>query len=814
MKSLCILTCGLTLILVDIAIGSTCPTGYYAIPVETNRVDDYQFSNCGGLERVLIHEDIEYVGTNAFSGCGNLWRVEMDDNDRLTTLSEGAFLGCSSLVEIWWGDVLQGIGYRTFKGCSSLPELNIPNTVAYIGESAFSSCVSLTNIVWGNSLLNIGENAFELCHGLKTLDIPNNVQNISKGAFVDCTGLTCLTVGSGVGSIGLYGFAYCTSLTDITFLGATAPTLDPGVFEGLPSGATVVYPLGATGYSNPFGGIPSIGLAWAVSNGGVTITDCDTSITGELIIPEMIECLPVVSIGDSAFAYCTGIVSVDIPNTVTNIGIQAFQNCSSLQRVEIPDGVTKIGNWAFSDCSSLIDVIIGSGVTIIDSEAFSASSKLNCIVFQGDQPPSIAPDAFEGIAENGVVTYPQGASAYTNLNAISDLLLFEEKSGVKVCGAIGKVLKVEDAHVLRNGTTNSISKNDPVFEKDSIKTAQGGIVRIIYYDKTSLTIGPKTLLEIVKVPPEKASVVNLLTGLVRVFVVKKNVNGDVKFKVKTRTAVMGDRGTIFDASYYEADGMATSTCSVVTGLVEFVEIDTGSTTNLGVGQSDAVISAVSSPSITINAPGSGSVSLDGIPIDIFPFTTNGIQGQDFTLQVIPDAGWSHHGWSGTSSHGGTNHIVFLNGETAVTATFTLDPTVATNLFNTVVANAGLTGADAEIDASPFSDGIPNLVKYASNMDLSGPDDQRLSSEAIGAAGLPVPIVSNSGSNSTFQLKYLRSKSGGVVYAPQVSTDLEIWESFVVPESVVDIDAEWEVVTLEQPPTIDSAAFYKVGVQLP
>ena len=55
-----------------------------------------------------------------------------------------------------------------------------------------------------------------------------------------------------------------------------------------------------------------------------------------------------------AFAGCSGLTAVTIPNSVTYIGHDAFQYCSDLTSVTIPNSVTYIDIYAFVGCSSLV----------------------------------------------------------------------------------------------------------------------------------------------------------------------------------------------------------------------------------------------------------------------------------------------------------------------------------------------------------------------------------------------------------------------------------------------------------------------------
>ncbi|MBN8459475.1 MAG: choice-of-anchor D domain-containing protein [Verrucomicrobia bacterium] len=121
-----------------------------------------------------------------------------------------------------------------------------------------------------------------------------------------------------------------------------------------------------------------------------------------------------------------------------------------------------------------------------------------------------------------------------------------------------------------------------------------------------------------------------------------------------------------------------------------------------------------------------------------------------------------------------------------------------------VLNAGLEGADAEPGASPFDDGVSNLLKYAFGMDWGGPDRTVLTEET-GEAGLPYWSVRGEGSSRVLRVEFVRRKFVNLTYEPQVSAPLapETFNPMAGTPSVTDINSEWERVIVEEPAPADT-----------
>jgi hypothetical protein len=131
-------------------------------------------------------------------------------------------------------------------------------------------------------------------------------------------------------------------------------------------------------------------------------------------------------------------------------------------------------------------------------------------------------------------------------------------------------------------------------------------------------------------------------------------------------------------------------------------------------------------------------------------------------------------------------------------------------------SAGLSDADADAEpgATPFNDGIENLLKYAFNLNAAGPDVRVL--VVGGNVGLPTITWDSSGPQPVLRVEFLRRRGSGLIYTPQRSSELGVFVAMTGTPTVTFINAEWELVTVEEstPPTTTPSIFARVKVSLP
>ena len=162
------------------------------------------------------------------------------------------------------------------------------------------------------------------------------------------------------------------------------------------------------------------------------------------------------------------------------------------------------------------------------------------------------------------------------------------------------------------------------------------------------------------------------------------------------------------------------------------------------------------------------------------------------------------------------------GNSGAAYTFTLPAQLTpAQVFDATLTAAGLSGPNAALYATPYGDGVANLLKYAFNMNLSGPDATTMAPG--GGSGLPSISISISlrpnGASNVFRFEFLRRVGSGLIYAPQKSVELTnpaSWTPLDALPTVIPIDANWERAIYDEP--YDAAttprSFGRVQVTLP
>ena len=107
-----------------------------------------------------------------------------------------------------------------------------------------------------------------------------------------------------------------------------------------------------------------------VVNKGIRITSYIGFDSDTVVIPKMINDLPVTSIGKRAFINST-VSKVILPDTVIAILEEAFNGCRKLCHIDLPNSVKIIQDSAFNSCTILTDINLPTKLSTIGGFCFA-----------------------------------------------------------------------------------------------------------------------------------------------------------------------------------------------------------------------------------------------------------------------------------------------------------------------------------------------------------------------------------------------------------------------------------------------------------
>lgn len=359
------------------------------------------------------------IGENALLACRNLTSISIPNS--VVSVGDGAFGSTAWYDNQPIGAVYVGKVLYKYKATISVDtNIVLEEGTLGIADHAFYKCENLTAITLPASLINIGESAFEGCKRLTSIDIPNSVASIGDYAFEGCSGLTSLTIGKNVNSIGMDAFGGCNKLQTVISLATAAPKLDGGNFSSIYASPELYYPYGSdysswTIFRTKKECLENAGVLYSILN--------NTNSTVQVIGADNIDKVTIaenIVIGEQSYlvtkitsnAFTDGVVSVEVPKTITAIEPLSLRLCNTLESIvideenqkydtrdnciafietatntlvagcknsKIPNSVTCVGNKAFYGCLGLTTIDIPNSVSEIGAGAFEGCTGLTSV---------------------------------------------------------------------------------------------------------------------------------------------------------------------------------------------------------------------------------------------------------------------------------------------------------------------------------------------------------------------------------------------------------------------------------------------------
>lgn len=246
---------------------------------------------------------------------------------------------------------IDGTTLKGFKEGAAIPdkyELVIPDSVTEIAANAFESQSGIVRVVLPANLVSVGADAFRDCTGI--------VEAVSKSDNIEL-----LANGTAYGRVSYYAKSIINAkdetLTNIEYAGDYAFCK-----ANLPDDEGN-YLIGYLGESNELD-LPADykGAGYSVYSyafNGLDITGVDAANAN------------ITAIGDYAFAECSHLTEVKLPETLTSIGYAAFMRDTALTTVNMPAALTVIDDYAFNECAALTGTLnFPAGLKSIGSLAF------------------------------------------------------------------------------------------------------------------------------------------------------------------------------------------------------------------------------------------------------------------------------------------------------------------------------------------------------------------------------------------------------------------------------------------------------------
>ncbi len=434
------------------------------LPVRLVSIGDTAFGTCESMTgKLTIPANVTSVGKKAFNGCAGITEVEVKGVETLFTYESSkftTFTGCKALTKIVVdaanenyttangvlyikkSDVASELAYCpascvgevvTAEGVST-NTVKVPNTVTTVWASAFAEALEVESVIFLENTetpvnLALKANSFAGASGakLKSVVLPEGMKEIAASSFASSL-ITSITIPKSVTTIGDKAFNGSKSLTEVIFV--------EGGTEGLKIGTTITGTSTTNGVFKDCTALVSVNLPNRVTQLG-NAAFYNTAITA-ITIPDGIT-----SLGQGVFTNCSKLATVTFGanSELTTIGNTVFMGCESLAEIDIPDTVTSMGLNAFNG-TQLVNVQLPAELTSLNY-SFKEIKTLKSITFAEDNKvTSIVKDALSGCSSLTTISIPSnvktiGDNAFKGCSSLSSVTFETNDEGKTALTSIG-----------------------------------------------------------------------------------------------------------------------------------------------------------------------------------------------------------------------------------------------------------------------------------------------------------------------------------------------------------------------------------------
>lgn len=240
---------------------------------------------------------------------------------------------------------------------------SLSNFASIVQNLTQDSTIVMTGQLTSNDLATIKSalQALGLAQPKIKLDLRGvtGLDSLPQQALDVCPNLQSLSLPEGLTSIGHNALNGCKNLESL-YLPASFSSFDENVFD-ISSTPNVFNSINVVEGNPVYSSVDGV----LFSKDKKTLIFCPKGKSGSFAIPSGVKV-----IGQSAFAWCSNLTGLTIPDGVEKIGERAFDN-SGIASLELPDSVTVIENEALINCSSLTSLKLSANLTKIGDLALA-----------------------------------------------------------------------------------------------------------------------------------------------------------------------------------------------------------------------------------------------------------------------------------------------------------------------------------------------------------------------------------------------------------------------------------------------------------